>query len=77
MGRPRHVAADDADGGAVADRRGVVRPVAAWATGIGLGAVTVAASVLAGLLGPPAITVCAAVPGLPVWIAALWLARRG
>ena len=44
---------------------------AAWAAGIGLGAVTVAASVLAGLLGPPAIAVCAAVPGLPVWIAAL------
>ena len=71
MGRPRHVAADDADGGVVADRRGAVRPAAAWATGIGLGAVTVVASVLAGLLGPPAIAVCVAVLSLPVWIAAL------
>ena len=50
---------------------------AAWATGIGLGAVTVQATVVAGLLGPVAIAVCAAVLSLPVWIAWLWLARRG
>ena len=47
---------------------------AAWA---GLGAVTVAASLVAGLLGPVAIAVYAAVLSLPVWIAWWWLARRG
>ncbi len=50
---------------------------AAWATAIGLGALTVQATVVAGLLGPVAIAVCAAVLSLPVWIAWLWLARRG
>ena len=50
---------------------------AAWATAIGLGAITVQATVGAGLLGPVAIAVCAAVLSLPVWIAWLWLARRG
>ena len=49
----------------------------AWATAIGLGTATVAASVLAGLLGPIAIAIYAAVLSLPVWIAALWLARWG
>ena len=48
----------------------------AWWTGIGLGAVTVAASLVAGLLGPIAIAVYAAVLSLPVWIAWWWLARR-
>ena len=50
---------------------------AAWWAGIGLGAVTVAASLVAGLLGPIAIAVYAAVLSLPVWIAWWWLARRG
>ena len=39
----------------------------AWWAGTGLGAVTVAASLLAGLLGPLAIAVYAAVISLPVW----------
>ena len=50
---------------------------AAWAVGIGLGAVTVAASLVAGLLGPVAIAVYAIVLSLPVWVAWWWLARRG
>ena len=49
---------------------------AAWWVGIGLGAVTVAASLLAGLLGPLAIAVYAAVISLPVWIVSWWLAWR-
>ena len=48
----------------------------AWLAGIGLGAVTVAASLVAGLLGPVAIAVCAVVLSLPVWIAWWWIARR-
>ena len=48
----------------------------AWWAGIGLGAVTVVASLLAGLLGPLAIAVYAAVISLPVWIAGWWLAHR-
>ena len=50
---------------------------AAWAAGIGLGTVTVAASLVAGLLGPIAIAVHAAVLSLPVWIAWWCLARWG
>ena len=50
---------------------------AAWGVGAGLGAITVAVSLLAGLLGPLAIVVAAVMLSLPVWIAALWLARRG
>ena len=42
---------------------------AAWATMIGLGIVTVAATLLAGLLGPIAIAVYAIVLSLPVWLA--------
>ena len=49
---------------------------AGWAW-IGLGAVTVAASVVAGLLGPVAIAVYAVVLSLPVWGAWWWLAHRG
>ena len=49
---------------------------AGW-TWIGLGAVTVAASVVAGLLGPVAIAVYAVVLSLPVWAAWWWLAHRG
>ena len=49
---------------------------AAWFAGAGLGAVTVAASILAGLLGPIAIAACAILLSLPVWIAWFWLARR-
>lgn len=47
----------------------------AWLGGIGLGALTVSASVMAGLLGPVAIAVSAVVLSLPVWIARWWLAR--
>ena len=50
---------------------------AAWLAGIGLGAVTVAASLVAGLLGPVAIAMYAIVLSLPVWAAWWWLARRG
>ena len=50
---------------------------AAWAAGIGLGAVTVAAFLVAGLLGPIAIAVYAAVLSLPVWLAWWCLARWG
>ena len=49
----------------------------AWLAGIVLGVVTVCATVIAGLLGPAAIAVGAAVLSLPVWIAWLWLARHG
>ena len=49
----------------------------AWTAGIGLGAVTVAASVVAGLLGPIAIALYAVVLSVPVWIAWYWLLRRG
>ena len=48
-----------------------------WVAGIGLGAVTVAVSPVAGLLGPVAIAVCAAVLSLPVWAVWGWLVRRG
>lgn len=51
-------------------------PRAAWGWGIGLGAVTVLATLVAGLLGPIAIIVYAVVLSLPVWIAALALTRR-
>ena len=50
---------------------------AAWMAGIGLGAATVAASVVAGLLGPIAIALYAVVLSVPVWIAWYWLLRRG
>ena len=50
---------------------------AAWLAGIGLGAVTVAASLAAGLLGPVVIAVYAMVLSLPVWSAWWWLVRRG
>ena len=50
------------------------RRVARWAW-IGLGAVTVAATVVAGLLGPVAIAVYAIVLSLPVWAAWWWLAK--
>ena len=49
----------------------------AWAAGIALGLPTVWITVIAGLLGPIAIAVCAAVLSLPVWIAWGWLARAG
>ena len=48
----------------------------AWATGAVLGAATVAAGLYAGLLGPIAIAVCAAILSAPVWIACFWLSRR-
>ena len=47
----------------------------AWAAAIGLGALTVAAGLFAGLLGPLAIAVYAVVLSLPAWIV-WWLARR-
>ena len=49
----------------------------AWLAGILLGAVTVAATLVAGLLGPIAIALYAAVLSLPVWIALWCMARRG
>ena len=49
---------------------------AAWWAGSGLGLVTAVASLVAGLLGPVAIAVCAVVLSLPVWIARYWLGRR-
>ena len=49
----------------------------AWMAGFVFGAVTVAASLLAGLLGPAAIAVYAVVLSVPVWIAWYWLVRRG
>ena len=49
----------------------------AWAAGIALGAVTVAVSVVAGLLGPVAIAIYAIVVSLSVWRIWWWLARRG
>ena len=42
-----------------------------------LGAMTVAASVFAGLLGPVAIAVCAVIFSLPAWGAWWWLAHNG
>ena len=50
---------------------------AAWTAGTVLGAATVTATLIAGLLGPLAIAVYAAVLSLPVWIAWWWLVRRG
>ena len=49
----------------------------AWMVGIALGAVTAAASLVAGLVGPVAIAVYAVVLSVPVWIAWYWLVRRG
>lgn len=49
----------------------------AWYAGIALGALTVTASVFAGLLGPLAIVAGAVLLSLPVWMAWWWLARRG
>lgn len=49
----------------------------AWAAGTVLGAATVAASLVAVLLGPVAIAVYAIVLSAPVWIAWRWLVRRG
>ena len=51
-------------------------PRTAWTAGVVLGVVTVAASLVAGLLGPIAIFMCALVISLPAWIAGWWLARR-
>ena len=48
----------------------------AWWLGISLGALTAAASVFAGLLGPVAIAVCALLVSMPVWMTWWWLARR-
>ena len=48
----------------------------AWTAGIGLGVATVAASLVAGLLGPVAIAIYAIVLSLPVWGAWWWLVRR-
>ena len=48
---------------------------AAWLAGVALGAVTVAASLPAGLFGPVGIAIAAVLLSLPAWIAALWLGR--
>ena len=50
---------------------------AAWLVGIGLGGATVAASLVAGLLGPVAIAIYAILFSLPVWVTFWWLVRRG
>ena len=50
---------------------------AVWLAGIGLGAVTVAASLAAGLPGPVAIAIHAIVRSLPEWAAWWWLVCRG
>ena len=52
-------------------------PRAAWAAFAVMGPATVAASLLAGLLGPLAIAICAAVFSGPVWIAVAVLSRGG
>ena len=49
----------------------------AWTAGVVLGVVTVAASLVAGLLGPLAIAVYAVILSLPVWVAGWWLNRSG
>ena len=49
---------------------------AAWGAGIGVGAISVAASLVAGLLGPIGILAYALALSAPVWMAAWWLARR-
>ena len=48
----------------------------AWFGGVVLGLATVAASLPAGLFGPPGIAVVAVLLSLPVWIAAFWLGRQ-
>ena len=48
----------------------------AWSAGIVLGALTVAASVLAGLLGPVAIAAWAVLFSLPAWALWRWLAHN-
>ena len=53
------------------------RARAAWAAFALLAPATVAASLLAGLLGPLAIAVAAAVLSVPVWFAVGVLRRRG
>ena len=55
-------------------RLGRVR--AAWIAGVVLGVATVAASLPAGLFGPPGIAIVAVLLSLPVWIAVIWLGRR-
>ena len=58
-------------------RLGQLRHVrAAWIAGTVLGVATVAASLPAGLFGPPGIAIVAVVLSLPVWIAVFWLRRR-
>ena len=48
----------------------------AWIGGAALGTATVAASLPAGLFGPPGIAIVAALLSLPVWTAAFLLGRR-
>ena len=48
-----------------------------WCAGIALGALTVAASLYAGLLGPVAVAICAGLFSLPVWVLWRWLAGHG
>ena len=49
----------------------------AWWAAVALGALTVAALVFAGLLGPVAIAICAVILSLPAWAAWWWLAHNG
>ena len=50
---------------------------AAWAAGIGLGVLTIPATVFAGVLGPVAIAAWATLLSVPVWLGWLWLTRHG
>ena len=50
--------------------------ITAWAAMAVLAVVTVAASLVAGLLGPVAIVIYALVISLPVWLAGFFLPRR-
>ena len=52
------------------------RPRTAWWLGGSLGALTVAGSVFAGLLGPVAIAAFALLASGPVWVAVWWVARH-
>ncbi len=49
---------------------------AAWATMVGLGLITVVATLIAGLLGPIAIAVYALILSLPVWLAVAIIGYR-
>ena len=51
-------------------------PAVAWVAFAALAPATIVSSLFAGLLGPVAIALYAAVISMPVWIAAKWLVQR-